>query len=83
MSTSDLQLGQSQMLHALIEQAESRTRELRQVVDRIVELSPKDKGIQDLDQFVDVLLVKLSAASTRVARVTQPRHRNRPVKTFY
>jgi hypothetical protein len=77
MSTSDLQLGQSQTLHALIEQAESRTRELRQVVDRIVELSPKDKGIQDLDQFVDVLLVKLSAASTRVARVTQPRPRNR------
>jgi hypothetical protein len=27
-----------------------------------VELSPKDKELQDLDQFVDVLLVKLSAA---------------------
>jgi hypothetical protein len=83
MSTSDVQLGQSQMLRALIEQAESRTRELRQVVDRIVELSPKDKGIQDLDQFVDVLLVKLSAASIRVAGVTRPRRRNRPVKTSY
>ena len=57
-----------------MEQAESRSRELRQIVDRIVELSPKDKGIQDLDQFVDVLLVKLSAASIRSARSGAPAH---------
>jgi hypothetical protein len=35
-----------------------------------VELSPMDKGIQDLDQFVDVLLVKLSAASIRAAKLS-------------
>jgi hypothetical protein len=34
-----------------------------------VEILPKDKGIQDLDQFVDVLLVKLSAASIRAAKL--------------
>ena len=33
-----------------------------------MELSPKDKGIRDLDQLMDVLLVKLSAASIRAAK---------------
>jgi hypothetical protein len=68
MSISDSRLDGYQMLRALIEQAESQSRQLRQIVDRIVELSPKDKGIQDLDQFVDVLLVKLVAASIRAAK---------------
>jgi hypothetical protein len=72
MSNSDLQSAQSQTLRALIQEAESRSSELRQILDRIVELSPKDKGVQDLDQFVDVLLVKLSAASIRIARAKQP-----------
>lgn len=68
MGSSYSRLKESQTFRNLIEQAESRSRELRQIVDRIVELSPKNKGIQDLDQFVDVLLVKLSAASIRAAR---------------
>jgi hypothetical protein len=67
MEISDSQLKDYQTLRTLIEQAASRSRELRQVVDRIVEISPKDKGIQDLDQFVDVLMTKLSAASIRAA----------------
>ena len=68
MGNSDSPLNDHLALRSLIEQAQSRSRELRQVVDRIVELSPLDKGIQDLDQFVDVLLVKLSAASIRAAK---------------
>jgi hypothetical protein len=73
MELSDSQISTFQALRILIEQAESRSRELRQVVDRIVELSPEDKGIQDLDQFVDVLLVKLSAASMRATKPPVPR----------
>jgi hypothetical protein len=68
MEIADSRPDDYQTLRALIAQAESRSRELRQVVDRIVEFSPMDKGIQDLDQFVDVLLVKLSAASIRAAK---------------
>jgi hypothetical protein len=70
MKTPDSEISTFQALRNLIEQAEGRSRELRQVVDRIVELSPMDKGIQDLDQFVDVLLVKLSAASIRAAKLS-------------
>jgi hypothetical protein len=62
-------------LAALLKQAENRAAELRQIVDRIVELSPRDKGIQDLDQFVDVLLVKLSATSIRISKANRPRRR--------
>ena len=68
MGNSDSLPDECRTLRALIEEAETRSRELRQVVDRIVEFSPMDKGIQDLDQFVDVLLVKLSAASIRAAK---------------
>lgn len=51
-----------------IEEAASRSKELRQVTDRIVELRPDDKSIQKLDQIVDVLVVKLSALSIRATR---------------
>jgi len=51
-----------------IEEAATRSKELRQVMDRIVELRPHDKSIQKLDQIVDVLVVKLSAVSIRAAR---------------
>jgi hypothetical protein len=77
MEIPDSQLSTFQTLRILIEQAESCSRELRQVLDRIVELCPKDKGIQDLDQFVDVLLVKLSAASMRAAKPPVPGVRGR------
>jgi hypothetical protein len=69
MANSDSPQDHQQALRSLIDQAETRSRELRQIVDRIVEILPTDKGIQDLDQFVDVLLVKLSAASIRAARL--------------
>jgi hypothetical protein len=51
-----------------IEEAATRSKELRQVIDRIVELRPHDKSIQNLDQKVDVLVVKLSAVSIRASR---------------
>ena len=51
-----------------IEEAATRSKELRQVMDRIVELRPHDKSIQKLDQIVDVLVVKLSAVSIRATR---------------
>jgi hypothetical protein len=68
MAGSDSPQNHHQALRTLIDQAEAGSRELRQIVDRIVEILPKDKGIQDLDQFVDVLLAKLSAASIRAAK---------------
>jgi hypothetical protein len=51
-----------------IEEAATRLRDLRQVIDRIVELRPHDKSTQNLDQIVDVLEAKLSAAAIRAAR---------------
>jgi hypothetical protein len=55
-------------LRTYIEEAATRSMELRQVIDRIVELRPHDKSIQNLDQIADVLMAKLSALSIRVAR---------------
>jgi hypothetical protein len=69
MASSDSPQNYHQALRTLIDQAENGSRELRQIVDRIVEILPKDKNIQDLDQFVDVLLVKLSATSIRAAKL--------------
>ena len=69
MATSDSSQSNQQALRTLIDQAETGSRALRQIVDRIVEILPKDKGIQDLDQFVDVLLVKISAASIRASKL--------------
>jgi hypothetical protein len=51
-----------------IEEAGTRSKELRQVIDRIVELRPHDKSIQKLDQTIDVLAVQLSATAIRAAR---------------
>jgi hypothetical protein len=73
MGNSDSRLSECDALQALIGQAENQSRELRQTVDRIVELSPEDRAIQDLDQFVDVLLVKLSAAQMRSAKTPHQR----------
>lgn len=53
---------------AYIEEAAHRSLELRQVIDRIVELRPHDKSIHSLDQIADVLMAKLSALSIRGAR---------------
>jgi hypothetical protein len=69
MESSDSPQDDRQALRTLIDQAETGAKALRQIVDRIVEILPKNKGIQDLDQFVDVLLVKLSAASIRASKL--------------
>jgi len=69
MASSDLQPDQCLTLGTYIEEAANRSIELRQVIDRIVELLPDDKSTQELDQLVDVLVVKLSAASIRATRL--------------
>jgi hypothetical protein len=51
-----------------IDEAATLLKELRQVIDRIVELRPHEKSTQNLDQIVDVLEAKLSAAAIRAAR---------------
>jgi hypothetical protein len=59
---------QSLALRTCIEEAADRSTELRHAIDRIVEVWPNDKFIQELDQLVDVLMAKLSAASIRASR---------------
>jgi hypothetical protein len=51
-----------------IEEASTLSKELRQVIDRIVELRPHDKSIQKLDETIDVLAAQLSATAIRAAR---------------
>jgi hypothetical protein len=68
MVTSDQQPDQSLVFRTFIEEATIRSKELRQTIDRIVEVRPNDKSIQELDQLVDVLVIKLLAVSSRATR---------------
>jgi hypothetical protein len=56
-----------------IDEAAARSKELRRVIVRIVELRPHDKSIQKVDDIVDVLVVKLSTAAIRATDTPRSR----------
>jgi hypothetical protein len=68
MSTPSLAADHNLEFLKYIEEEATRSKELRQATDRILELRPHDKSIQKLDHIVDVLVVKLSAVSIRATR---------------